>query len=157
MCPIVFQGHPSNFKVTQAEKSTIWIQFEIIRRFAAIKSLRFALLRSNIEIAISQLKMVQLSQTEKANISIELYASNMTIRFDLGYDLHLEFSRANMEFARSQLKMVRLTQNEKQAYQLNSRPQMWPICLTVTMTLTFQFSRTNVTLTFDLTHGLDHG
>ena len=27
-CPIVFQGHPSNFKVTRAEKSTIWIQFE---------------------------------------------------------------------------------------------------------------------------------
>ena len=27
-CPIVFWGHPSNFKVTQAEKLTIWIQFE---------------------------------------------------------------------------------------------------------------------------------
>ena len=27
-CPIVFQGHPSNFKATQAEKSMTWIQFE---------------------------------------------------------------------------------------------------------------------------------
>ena len=27
-CPIVLQGHPSNFKAPQAEKSMIWIQFE---------------------------------------------------------------------------------------------------------------------------------
>ena len=43
-CPIVFQGHPSNFKVTGADKLTIWIQFEISRSVAAIKTLRFALL-----------------------------------------------------------------------------------------------------------------
>ena len=30
----------------------------------------------------------------KANISIELYGSNVTIRFDLGHDLDLEFSRS---------------------------------------------------------------
>ena len=42
-CPIVLQGHPSNFTVTRAEKLTIWIQFEITRLVAAIKSLRFAL------------------------------------------------------------------------------------------------------------------
>ena len=41
--PYCFLGHPSNFKVTQAEKSTIWIQFEITRPGAAIKSPRFAL------------------------------------------------------------------------------------------------------------------
>ena len=27
-CLSIFQGHPSNFKVTWAEKSTMWIQFE---------------------------------------------------------------------------------------------------------------------------------
>ena len=27
-CHIIFRGHPSNFKVTRADKSTIWIQFE---------------------------------------------------------------------------------------------------------------------------------
>ena len=27
-CPFVFRGHPSNFKITQVEKSKIWIQFE---------------------------------------------------------------------------------------------------------------------------------
>ena len=43
-CPIVFLSHPSNFTVTWAEKTSIWIQFEIARPVAAIKSLRFALL-----------------------------------------------------------------------------------------------------------------
>ena len=27
-CPIIFRGHPIHFKVTRAEKSTIWIQWE---------------------------------------------------------------------------------------------------------------------------------
>ena len=57
----------------------------------------------------------------------------MTIEFDLGHDLDLEFSRSNIEFAVSQPKMVRLPQNEKQAYRLNSRPQMWPSSLTLTL------------------------
>ena len=129
----------------------------------------------------------------------------MTIGFDLGHDLNLEFSRFNIEFAISQPKMVRLPWNEKQTYQLNSRaemwpsgltltmtltlnfqgqiqnllylskkwfychekkskhidwtprPQMWPSGLTLTITLTFAFWRSNVTLTFDHTHDLDHG
>ena len=29
MCSIICRGHPSNFKVTQAEKAQIWIQFEL--------------------------------------------------------------------------------------------------------------------------------
>ena len=49
---------------------------------------------------------------QKANISIELKASNVTIGFDLGHDLILEFSRSNMELAISQPKMVRLPRNE---------------------------------------------
>ena len=44
----------------------------------------------------------------KANISIEIWASNATIGFDLDHDLDLEFSRSNMEFAISQLEMARL-------------------------------------------------
>ena len=35
----------------------------------------------------------------KANIAIDLKASIMTIWFDFGHDLDLEFSRSNMEFA----------------------------------------------------------
>ena len=72
----------------------------------------------------------------------------MTIWFDFGYDLDLEFSRSNREFVISQPKMVRLLRNEKRTYRLNSRPQMWPMGLTLTMTLTFEFWRSNVTLTF---------
>ena len=61
------------------------------------------------------------------------------------------------EFTISQPKMVLLPRNKKQTYRLNSRPQMWPMGLTLTITLTFEFSRSNVTLTFDHTHDLDHG
>ena len=42
-CPIVFPDHPSNFTVTRAEKLMIWMQFQITRPVAAIKSLRFVL------------------------------------------------------------------------------------------------------------------
>ena len=67
---------------------------------------------------------------QKANISIEvieLKASNVTIRFDLGHDLDLEFSRSNIEFPISQPKVVWLPWNEKQTFRLNYRPQMWPM------------------------------
>ena len=63
----------------------------------------------------------------------------MTIGFDLGHDLDLEFSRSNMEFPISQPKMVRLPRNEKQTYRWNSRTQMWPLGLTLAMTLTLNF------------------
>ena len=72
----------------------------------------------------------------KANISIVLKASNVTIRFDLGHALDLEFSRSNTEFAISQSKMVRLPWNENQTYRFNFRPQMLPLDLTLDMTLT---------------------
>ena len=75
----------------------------------------------------------------KANISIDLKTSNVTIGFDLGHDLDLEFSRSNADLAISLPEMVRLPQNEKQTHQLNSRPQMWPSDLTLAMTLTLNF------------------
>ena len=71
----------------------------------------------------------------KANISIDLKTSNVTIRFDLD----LEFSRSNMELAISLPKMVRLPRNEKQTHRLNSRPQMYPSDLTLALTLTLNF------------------
>ena len=64
----------------------------------------------------------------------------MTIGFDLGHDLDLEFSRSNMEFAISQPKMVRLPRNEKQTYRLNFKPQIWPLGLTLAMTLTMKMT-----------------
>ena len=54
--------------------------------------------RSNMEFAISA-KNGTIDTKRKTNISIELYASNVTTGFDLGHDLDLEFSRSNMEFA----------------------------------------------------------
>ena len=80
----------------------------------------------------------------KANISIELTASNVTIRFDLGHDLDLDFSMSNMQFAISQPKIVQLPQNEKQTYRLNFRPQKWPSGLTLAMTLNFELSNSYI-------------
>ena len=101
--------------------------------------------------------MVRLPRNEKQTYRLNSKASNGTIRFDLGHDLDLEFSRSNMEFAISQPNMVRLPRNEKQTYRLNSRPQMWPMGLTLTIILNFEIWSSNVTLTVDLTHDLDHG
>ena len=63
----------------------------------------------------------------------------MTIAFDLGCDLGLEFWRSNIKSAIAQPKMVRLPRNKKQTYRLNFMPQMWPSDLTVTVTLTSNF------------------
>ena len=98
-----------------------------------------------------------IAMKRKANISIELYGSNVTIGLTLAMTLTLNFSRSNIEFAISQPKMVRLPRNEKQTYRLNSRPQMWPMGLNLTITLTFEFWRSNVNLTFNHTDELDHG
>ena len=105
----------------------------------------------------SLLYLSQNATTPKANILTELKASNVIIRFDLGHDLDLQFSRSNMEFAISQPKVVWLPQNEKLTHRLNSRPQMWPMGLTLTMTFTFECWRSNATLIFDHSHDLGHG
>ena len=78
----------------------------------------------------------------------------------------------------SQPKMVRLPRNEKKTHRLNSRPQMWPLVLTLPMNLTLNFQgqiwnwlylsatkrkanisiehwASNVTNGFDLGHDLD--
>ena len=110
-----------------------------------------------MEFAISQAKVVQLPWNKKQTYRLNSKASNVTIRFDLGHYLDLEFLRSNMEFPISQPEVVRLPKNKKQTYRLNSRPQMWSMGLTLTITLTFEFWRSNVTLTFDHTHDLDHG
>ena len=52
----------------------------------------------------------------KANILIEPDALNLTMRFDHGHDLDLEFSRSNMKFTIYQPKMVRLSRNGKQTH-----------------------------------------
>ena len=75
----------------------------------------------------------RIAMKRKANVSVDLKAWNVTIGFDLGHDLDLEFPRSNMEFAISLPKMVPLPWNEKQTYRLNSRPQMWPSDLTLAM------------------------
>ena len=93
--------------------------------------------------------MVRLPRNQSKTYWLNSKASNVTIGFDLGHDLDLEFSRSNMEFPISQPKVVRLPRNEKQTYRLHSRPQMWAMGLNLTITVTFEFWRSN--FTFDLT------
>ena len=73
---------------------------------------------------------------QKANISIELKASNVTIRFDLGHDLDLEFSRSNIEFpiCISRPKVVQLPRKKN---------------------ISIELQASNVTNVFDLDHNLD--
>ena len=119
----------------------------------------------------------------KANISIELKASNVTIMFDLGHDLDLEFSRSNMELAISQPKVVRLPWNEskhsnwtlwlKCDHQVLPWPWPWPwmfkvkyrICYISAINgpiatkrkanISIELWGSNMTIWFDLGHDLD--
>ena len=99
-----------------------WLHF---RRFSSWPWPRF--FKVKYRICYISAKNGPIPTKRKANISIELWGSNVTSGFDLGHDLDLEFSRSNIEFAISQPKMVRLPWNEKQTYWLNSRPQMRPM------------------------------
>ena len=83
----------------------------------------------------------------------QMWPSGLT----LATTLTLNFQGQIWNFPISQPKVVRLPRNEKQTYRLNSRPQMWPMGLTLTIILTFEIWRSNVTLTYDHTHDLDHG
>ena len=130
-----------NGPIATKRKPNIWIELlgsNVTIGFDLGHDLDLEFSRSNIEFAISA-KNGLITTKWKANISIELKASTVTIRIDLGHDLDLEFSRSNIEFAISRPKMVQLPRSKKQAYRLNSRPQMWPMGLTLTMTLTFEF------------------
>ena len=103
----------------------------------------------NYGISYISAKSGSIATKRKANILIELQG----LKCD--HQVWPWFSRSFMEFPISQPKVVWLPQNEKQTYWLNSRPQMWPMGLTLTIILTFEIWRSNVT--FDHTHDLDHG
>ena len=59
---------------------------------------------------------------QKANTSIDPWASHVTMGFHLGHDLDLECSSSNMEFAISQPKMVWSTRN----HEIWPWPWHWP-------------------------------
>ena len=60
----------------------------------------------------------------KANISIELWASNVTIGFYLDHDLDLEFSRLNMEFAIYQPKISDCRETKCKHVDWSPKPEM---------------------------------
>ena len=78
----------------------------------------------------------------------------MTIGFNLGHDLDLEFSKSNMEFAISQSKMVT---KRKANISIEIHACNVTIRFDLGHDLDLELSRSNMTLTFDNTHGLDQG
>ena len=81
-------------------------------------------------------KMVRLPRNEKQTYRLNSKASNVTIRFEHGHDLDIEFSRSNIEFAISQ---------EKNGPIATKRQANTPI----------ELRASNVTNGFDLDHNLD--
>ena len=69
-------------------------------------------------------KNYPIATKQKTNISIELYASNVTIGFELDHDLDYGFSRSNLEFAISQPQVVWLPKYETYAYRMNLKASM---------------------------------
>ena len=130
-----------------------------------------------MEFAISQPKLVQLPRNEKQTYSRpQMWPSGLTLAMTLTLNFKVKYDICYI----CQPIMVRVGRNEKQIYRLKFRPQMWPSNLTLvrdnhagsvyrlksrpqmwpiglTLTLTFEFSRSNLTLTFDHTHGLKYG
>ena len=94
-------------------------------------------------------------QTYRLNSRAQMWPSGLTLAMTLTLNFR-EFAQIWFSCISAKSGPV-LPRNEKQTYRLNSRPQMWPMGLTLTIALTFEFWRSNVTLTFDHTHDLDHG
>ena len=89
-CPIVFQGHPSNFKVTWDKTSPILTQigrFRTIGRSQLSNPSDLPCSRSNMGFAISQPKMVRLprseQQTYRLNSRAQIWPSGLTLAMTL--------------------------------------------------------------------------
>ena len=71
-----------------------------------------------------------IAMKRKANISIDLKTSNVTIGFDLGHDLDLEFLRSNLEMAISLPKLSDCHEMKSQHIDwilgLKCDHQIWP-------------------------------
>ena len=112
--------------------------------------------RSNIEFAISEQKMVWLPWNENKHIDStprpQMWPSGLTFAMTLTLIFKVKYGISYIS-----AKSGAIATKWKANISLNSRPQMWPMGLILTITLTFEFWRSNLTLTFDHTHDLDHG
>ena len=79
----------------------------------------------------------------KANTSIKLSASNVTIGFDLGHDLDLEFSRSNKEFALS-AKNGGIAMERKANVSIDLKASNGTIRFDLGHDLDLEFSRSNM-------------
>ena len=89
-----------------------------------------------MEFAISEPKIVQYRHKMKSKHIDWILGLKCDHCFDLGHDLDFWLFKVSYGICYILAKMVRLPWNKKQTYGLNSRPQMWPLGLTLAMTLT---------------------
>ena len=94
-CPIVFQGHPSNFKVTRDKTSPILTQ---IGRFRTIGCRNFQIPQICLvqNSCVSRL-LTDLCETKKKANQILGWLVSMVLLFDYTHDLDLEVSRSKFE------------------------------------------------------------
>ena len=93
-CSIVFQGHPSNFKVTRDKTSPILTQigrFRTIGRSQLSNPSDLPCSRSNMEFAIFQPKMVRLLGNEKQSYRLNSRAQMWPSGLSLAMTLTLNF------------------------------------------------------------------
>ena len=112
--------------------------------------------RSNMKFNKTQPKMVWLPRHEKQTYRLNSRSQMWLWGLILALTLTLNFQGQiwNLLYLSQKWSDCHET---KSKHIDNSRPQMWPKGSTLTITLTFEFSRSNMTLTFDHTHDLDHG
>ena len=162
-CPIVFEGLPSNLKVTQLKKSSIltqiwrfrtvtpvWIH-QWLRNYAkawsSIEEVPCCFLGSSIKFQghkgwkiddFNPIWVRLLGRSQLSNPQICLVSSTpvLTSSIDVIFILSTLLDI-------SQEWLVWLIWNEKEMHRLDTGWTMWPWSLTSPMTLTFDFSRSN--------------
>ena len=122
----------------KTDTSTELLASNVTTRFDLGHDLDLEFSRSNIELAITQPKMVRLPRNENQTYRLisrpQVWPSGLTLAMTL--TLNFQGQMRNWLYLP---KMVWLPRNDKQTHQLNSRRQMWPSDLTLVMTLTLNF------------------
>ena len=93
-------------------------------------------------------------QTYRMNSRAQMWPSGLTLAMTL--TLNFQGQIWNLLYLRQKWSDCHKTKY-KHIYWTPQWPQMWPMGLTLNITLTFEFCRSNMTLTFDQSHDLDHG
>ena len=112
--------------------------------------------RSIMEFPISQPKKVRLPRNEKQTYRLnsrpQMWPMALTFLWSCPWIFKVKYGISYIS-----TKSDPIATKRKAIISIEPQASKWPMSLTFTITLTFEFWRSNVTLTFDHTHDLDHG